>query len=186
MIEAEACFAPIAISVITKRARQLYRPDMVPAVIMGGNDKILQEQMKTHKNSVTCSFNTSCNCKSITWGLRWSVSQHPSAFPHYHLTNLSSKLQLFRELLFIWQGDTCTCWNSPELLCLTGDYWVLSLCEAEFQITKHLWHHILYISAAIHYYSWYIPETWTTSHDNLFIVFSVCYCETPDGCPDLL
>lgn len=43
------------------------------------------------------------------------------------------------------------------------DYRVLSLCEAEFQI-KHLWQHILYISAAAHYYSWHFPETGTVSH----------------------
>lgn len=113
------------------------------------------------------------------------MSQHPSACPHYHLTNLGSKLQLFRELL------------------LTGSYVHVSKqrwaplsdgrlrsteCEAEFHITKHLWHHILYISAAVRDYFWHIPETGTACHANLFKGLSVCYCrrETPDGCLDLL
>lgn len=52
MIKAKACVSPTAIFLIAKTARQMSRPDMEPAVIMCGNDTVLQEQMKTHKTDV--------------------------------------------------------------------------------------------------------------------------------------
>lgn len=95
---------------------------MVPAVIMWGNDPVSQEQVETHKNRCKTLCPAALTHPVIVNQLCGAASQHPSAFPHYHLTNLGCKLQLFRELLLIWPGHTCMCRASAELHCLTGGY----------------------------------------------------------------
>lgn len=121
IIKAEACVATIAISLITKSAGQISRPDTVPVAIMWGNDTATREQMKTHPKKPTCIIlwpaaltqrvivNRSCGAVLVSDSASFCISSLSS-------NKAGSKLQLFKELLFTWKGHTSLCRNSAELI----------------------------------------------------------------------
>lgn len=129
IIKAKACVTTIAISLITKSARQMSHPDTVPVAIVWGNDTVSWDQMKTHTQKQLgriILWPAALTHRVIVNRSRGAVLVSDSA--SFCISSLSSnksdsKLQPFKELLLIWKGHTSLCRNSAELLCyMTADY----------------------------------------------------------------